>query len=89
MQGCDDLIVPTAPAIALCEKLGALGVKSALLLLLHADHAFDLLATDWSPAARLALWHAERFLAFIAALPQPEPSLATPVEREPALAAAG
>jgi acetyl esterase/lipase len=71
MQGRDDIIVPTAPAVALRDKLRGLGVKSALLLLPHADHGFDLLAPDWSPAARLALWHGERFLAFVSALAEP------------------
>jgi acetyl esterase/lipase len=88
MQGRDDIIVPTAPAIELRDKLQELGVKSALLLLPHADHAFDLLAANWSPAARMALWHAERFLAFLAALPQPVVSPGPSAAREPALAAA-
>lgn len=70
IQGRDDIIVPTVPAIELRDKLQALGVKSALLLLPYADHAFDLLAPDWSPAARMALWHAEQFLAFLATSPQ-------------------
>lgn len=68
IQGRDDLIVPTAPAIALRDRLHALGIESALLLLPYADHAFDLLAPDWAPAARIALWHAERFLSYVAAL---------------------
>jgi len=88
MQGRDDIIVPTGPAIGLRDKLHALGVKSALLLLPHADHAFDALAPDWSPAARIALWHAERFLAFIAALPQPGESTVPSPARDSALVAA-
>ena len=84
MQGRDDLIVPSAPAVELRDKLQALGVKSALLMLSHADHTFDLLAPNWSPAARMALWHAERFLAFIAAQRQPDTLGAS----EPVLAAA-
>ena len=44
-----------------------MGVVAAVLMLPQADHGFDLLATDWSPAARMALWHVERFLAWIAA----------------------
>jgi acetyl esterase/lipase len=88
MQGRDDLIVPTAPAIELRDRLRALGVKSVLLLLPHADHGFDLLATEWSLAARMALWHAERFLAFIAALPQQDEPPASFRAQEPALAAA-
>jgi acetyl esterase/lipase len=88
MQGRDDIIVPTAPAFELREKLHGLGIKSALLLLPYADHAFDLLAPDWSPAARIALWHAERFLAFIAALPEPGALATSALGVEPALVAA-
>jgi acetyl esterase/lipase len=84
IQGRDDIIVPTAAAIGLRDKLQALGVTSALLLLPHADHAFDLLATDWAPAARLALWHAERFLAFVADLPEQADSRVPTPAREPA-----
>jgi acetyl esterase/lipase len=67
MQGSDDIIVPPGPAVELPEKLRSVGVAAAVLMLPQADHGFDLLATDWSPAARKALWHAERFLAWIAA----------------------
>jgi acetyl esterase/lipase len=74
MQGRDDFIVPPGPGVQLQEKLRAAGVKAALLLLPHADHGFDLLGTDWSPAARQALWHAERFLALMAARPDSDSS---------------
>jgi acetyl esterase/lipase len=67
LQGRDDIIVPPEPALDLQEKLRSVGVAAAVLMLPQADHGFDLLATDWSPAARMALWHAERFLAWIAA----------------------
>jgi acetyl esterase/lipase len=87
IQGRDDIIVPAAPANELRDNLQALGIRSAVLVLPHADHAFDLLATDWSPAARMALWHAERFLAFIAALPQSVDSAAPSTARELAAAA--
>ncbi|MGE0538745.1 MAG: alpha/beta hydrolase fold domain-containing protein [Dehalococcoidia bacterium] len=66
MQGRDDIIVPPGPAVAMQQRLRRAGVEAALLLLPYADHAFDLLATNWSPAARQALWHAERFLALLA-----------------------
>jgi acetyl esterase/lipase len=66
LQGRDDIIVPPGPALELQEKLRSVGVAAAVLILPQADHGFDLLATDWSPAARMALWHAERFLAWIA-----------------------
>jgi acetyl esterase/lipase len=67
VQGRDDIIVPPSPAFELQQRLRVAGVEAAVLLLPYADHAFDLLETDWSPAARQALWHAERFLALIAA----------------------
>jgi acetyl esterase/lipase len=66
MQGRDDIIVPPDPAVAMQQRLQRAGVEAALLLLPYADHAFDLLGTSWSPAARQALWHAERFLALLA-----------------------
>jgi acetyl esterase/lipase len=62
MQGRDDIIVPPGPAFELQERLKIAGVDAAVLLLPYADHGFDLLGTDWSPAARQALWHAEQFL---------------------------
>jgi acetyl esterase/lipase len=68
MQGRDDIIVPPEPAMELQKRLRSAGVAAAVLLLPQADHGFDLLATDWSPTARKALWHAERFLASIASV---------------------
>jgi acetyl esterase/lipase len=67
IQGRADIIVPPEPALEMCDKLRAAGVQAAVLLLPYADHAFDLMATQWSPSARLALWHVERFLAVMAA----------------------
>jgi acetyl esterase/lipase len=67
LQGRDDIIVPPGPALELQQRLRMAGVEAAVLLLPYADHGFDLLATEWSPTARQALWHAERFLALIAA----------------------
>jgi acetyl esterase/lipase len=69
MQGRDDIIVPPGPAFEMRERLRVAGAEAAVLLLPHADHGFDLMGTTWSPAARHALWHAERFLALIAARP--------------------
>jgi acetyl esterase/lipase len=69
MQGRDDIIVPPGPAFELQERLRTVGVEAAVLLLPHADHGFDLMAPSWSPMARQALWHAERFLVLIAARP--------------------
>jgi acetyl esterase/lipase len=69
LQGRDDLIVPPGPSAELRAQLRRRGVPAALLLLPQADHGFDLLGTGWSPTARQALWHAERFLALMAAGP--------------------
>ena len=85
MQGRDDIIVPPGPALELREKLRKAGVEAALLLLPQADHGFDLLATDWSPAARQALWHAERFLALIAFRPDSGTSLRAGLNEVPPL----
>jgi acetyl esterase/lipase len=70
MQGRDDLIVPPGPALEMQQALRQAGVQAAVLLLPYADHAFDLFGTRWSPMARQALWHAERFLEWVASKPQ-------------------
>lgn len=69
IQGRDDIIVPPGPSLDMQERLRLAGVRAAMLLLPQADHGFDLMGTNWSPAARQALWHVERFLAFLAASP--------------------
>ncbi|MDF2626487.1 MAG: putative lipase [Symbiobacteriaceae bacterium] len=66
MQGEHDLIVPAAATREVDAKLRQAGVKAACLVLPQTDHAFDLFAMNWSPASRVALWHAERFLALMA-----------------------
>lgn len=66
MQGEHDLIVPAQVTAQFHAKLRQAGVKAASLMLPHTDHAFDLFAMNWSPVSRLALWHAERFLALMA-----------------------
>jgi hypothetical protein len=67
MQGRDDMIVPQRPALLMRDRLRAAGVPAAVLLLPFADYAFDMFGTDWSPMARVALWHAERFIELIVA----------------------
>jgi acetyl esterase/lipase len=86
MQGRDDFIVPPGPTLELQQKLRAAGVQAAVLLLPYADHAFDLFGTGWSPMARQALWHAERFLEFVASRQEASDRGETP---EVATAAAG
>jgi acetyl esterase/lipase len=84
MQGRDDIIVPPGPAFELRDKLRAAGVRAAVLLLPFADHGFDLVGMAWSPVARQALWHVERFLAFVAA----DPPMPRPDRQDAELAAA-
>jgi len=67
MQGPKDIIAPLAPAQEMRGMLERAGVKAALLVLPQVDHGFDLIAPTWSPSARMSLWHAERFLALMAA----------------------
>ena len=67
MQGPKDIIAPLAPAQEMRGMLERAGVKAALLVLPQVDHGFDLIAPAWSPSARMSLWHAERFLALMAA----------------------
>ena len=67
MQGPNDIIAPLASAEKMRGRLEQAGVKAALLVLPQVDHGFDLVATNWSPSARMSLWHAERFLALMAA----------------------
>lgn len=66
MQGPGDIIVPLASVVEACKRLRQAGAKAVLLVLPQSDHAFDLFGTNWSPSARKALWHAERFLALMA-----------------------
>jgi hypothetical protein len=50
----------------------------------HTDHAFDLLATTWSPPARVAIHVLERFLAALATDPRStaqQPASGSPAER--------
>jgi hypothetical protein len=51
----------------------------------HTDHAFDLLATTWSPPARVAIHALERFLAALATTdprsPAQQPASGSPAER--------
>jgi acetyl esterase/lipase len=69
MQGTVDIIVPRAAAEALRDRMREVGAPMALLMLPRVDHAFDLVATRWSPSARKSIWHAERFLAHLARAP--------------------
>jgi acetyl esterase/lipase len=59
------LAVPTTRELQ--PRLEEAGVPVTAVYLPHTDHQFDLVATRWSPAARVAFAALERFLAVISA----------------------
>ena len=52
------------------RRLEQAGVSVTAVYLPHTDHAFDLMATAWSPPARMAIHVLECFLAVLAATDQ-------------------
>ncbi len=60
-------MAPVAAMRQLHRRLEQAGVPVTGVYLPHTDHAFDLLATAWSPPARTAIHVLERFLAVLAA----------------------
>jgi hypothetical protein len=52
------------------ERLDHAGVPVTAVYLPHTDHMFDLVGTKWSPAARVAIYAFERFLAAISVTEQ-------------------
>lgn len=66
-------------------RLEQAGVPVTGVYLPHTDHAFDLLATTWSPPARVAIHALERFLAVLATTDQrftaQQPASGSPAER--------
>jgi acetyl esterase/lipase len=54
IQGVADLIVPVAETERMYQELRRAGVRAACQVLPFTDHAFDLMAPGWSPAARIA-----------------------------------
>jgi acetyl esterase/lipase len=71
LHGQHDEMAPVAAARRLHQRLEQAGVPVTAVYLPHTDHAFDLLATTWSPPARVAIHVLERFLAVLAATDQP------------------
>ena len=58
-------MAPVAAVRRLHQQLDEAGVPVAAVYLPHTDHAFDVIGTAWSPAARVAIHVVERFLAAI------------------------
>jgi acetyl esterase/lipase len=67
VHGQHDEMAPVAAMRRLQRRLEQAGVPVTGVYLPHTDHAFDLLATAWSPPARVAIHVLERFLAVLAA----------------------
>jgi acetyl esterase/lipase len=66
MHGTHDEMAPVAATRQLQHQLADAGVPVTAVYLPHTDHQFDLVGTRWSPAARVAFYALERFLAVIA-----------------------
>lgn len=64
-HGTHDEMAPVAAVRRLQARLEQAGVPVTAAYLPHTDHMFDLVATRWSPAARVAIYAFERFLAVI------------------------
>jgi acetyl esterase/lipase len=82
LHGEHDQMAPVAAMRQLHRRLEQTGVPVTAVYLPHTDHAFDLLATAWSPPARVAIHVLERFLAVLAATDQR--STAQPISGSPA-----
>jgi len=70
VHGQHDEMAPVAAMRRLHRRLEQADVPVTGVYLPHTDHAFDLLATTWSPPARVAIHVLERFLAVLAATDQ-------------------
>ncbi len=65
LYGGNDFLVPHAAARALDEKLRAAGVSSVYVVFPQAEHAFDLIFPQWSPAAQASYYDVDHFLALM------------------------
>jgi acetyl esterase/lipase len=84
VHGEHDEMAPVAAMRRLQRRLEQAGVPVTGVYLPHTDHAFDLLATTWSPPARVAIHVLERFLAALATTDRTsaaQPISGSPVER--------
>jgi acetyl esterase/lipase len=70
LHGTQDEMAPVAAVRRLQHRLEEVGVPVTAVYLPHTDHMFDLIGTRWSPAARVAFYTLERFLAVIGATEQ-------------------
>jgi len=70
MHGTHDEMAPAAAVRQLQARLERAGVPVTATYLPHTDHMFDLVGTNWSPAARVAIYALERFLAVISVTEQ-------------------
>jgi acetyl esterase/lipase len=66
MHGTHDEMAPVGAVRELQARLQQAAVPVTAAYLPHTDHYFDLLGTRWSPAARVAIYALDRFLAVIA-----------------------
>jgi acetyl esterase/lipase len=64
-QGVDDLIVPVEATRALAGKLQDAGVPVVNLIFPDTDHGFELAMPRLNPAARVAFYELDRFLALM------------------------
>jgi acetyl esterase/lipase len=84
LHGEHDEMAPVAAMRDLQRRLERVGVPVTGVYLPHTDHAFDLLATTWSPPARVAIHVLERFLAVLATTDPrstAQPASGSPAER--------
>ena len=70
VHGQHDQMAPVAAMRDLQRRLERAGVPVTGVYLPQTDHGFDLLATTWSPPARVAIHVLERFLAVLACTEQ-------------------
>jgi len=70
VHGEHDEMAPVAAMRQLHQRLEQAGVPVTAVFLPHTDHAFDMIATAWSPQARTAIHVLERFLAVLACTDQ-------------------
>jgi acetyl esterase/lipase len=66
IQGEPDVIVPASGTRVLYQRLRECGMPAVNIIYPLANHAFDLLFPQVSPAAHAALYDVERFLALVA-----------------------
>lgn len=71
MHGIQDQMAPISEVRHLATEIQRVGGHVTAIYLPHTDHMFDLVATEWSPAARVTVHTLERFLAALPDTPRP------------------